>query len=150
MKKYIIAIDQGTTSSRTIIFDKEGNIVSQSQREIPMIYEHENYVEQNAYDIWGTVLSTLAESMLHAEISPDEIASIGITNQRETTILWDKRDGKPIYKAIVWQSRQSNDICDELKAKGLNDFFRQKTGLLIDPYFSGTKVKWISSCIVLR
>ena len=143
MKKYIIAIDQGTTSSRTIIFDKQGNIVSQSQREIPMIYKQENYVEQNAYDIWGTVLSTLADSMLQGEIDADEIASIGITNQRETTILWDKRDGKPVYKAIVWQSRQSNEICDELKEKGLNDFFKKKTGLLIDPYFSGTKVKWI-------
>ncbi len=143
MKKYIIAIDQGTTSSRTIIFNKKGEIVSQSQREIEMIYEYENYVEQNAYDIWTSVLTTLAESLLKAEIEPEEIASIGITNQRETTILWDKRNGKPVYKAIVWQSKQSNNICDELKGKGLNDFFKQKTGLLIDPYFSASKIKWI-------
>ena len=143
MKKYVIAIDQGTTSSRTIVFNEKGEIVSSSQREIEMIYEQENYVEQNAYDIWSTVLSTLAESLLAAEILPEEVASIGITNQRETTILWDKRTGKPIYKAIVWQSKQSNDICDQLKEKGFNDFFKQKTGLLIDPYFSATKIKWI-------
>jgi glycerol kinase len=143
LKKYVIAIDQGTTSSRTIVFNRKGEIVSSSQREIEMIYEKENYVEQNAYDIWSTVLSTLAESLLTAEILPEEVSSIGITNQRETTILWDKRNGKPIYKAIVWQSKQSNDICDELKEKGLNDFFKQKTGLLIDPYFSATKIKWV-------
>ncbi len=142
MKKYVIAIDQGTTSSRTIVFNKKGEIVSSSQREINMIYEKENYVEQSAYDIWSTVLSTLAESLLHAEILPEEISSIGITNQRETTILWDRRTGRPIYRAIVWQSKQSNYICEELKEKGLNDLFRSKTGLLIDPYFSGTKIKW--------
>lgn len=143
MKKYVIAIDQGTTSSRTIVFNKQGTIVSQSQREISMIYEQENYVEQDAYDIWTTVLTTLAESLYSADISPEEIASIGITNQRETTILWDKRNGKPVYKAIVWQSKQSNDICDTLKEKGLNEFFKNKTGLLIDPYFSATKIKWV-------
>jgi glycerol kinase len=143
MKKYVIAIDQGTTSSRTIVFNKKGEIVSSSQREIPMIYQQENFVEQNAYDIWQTVLSTLAQSLLTAEILPEEVASIGITNQRETTVLWDRRTGKPIYDAIVWQSKQSNDICEELKEKGYNDLFKNKTGLLIDPYFSGTKIKWI-------
>lgn len=143
MKKYVIAIDQGTTSSRAIVFNKKGEIVSSSQREIKMIYQKENYVEQNAFDIWTTVLSTLAESLLTAEILPEEVASIGITNQRETTVLWDKRNGKPVYSAIVWQSKQSNDICDELKAKGLHDFFKMKTGLLIDPYFSATKIKWV-------
>lgn len=142
MKKYVISIDQGTTSSRTIIFNKNGEIVSSSQKEINMIYEQENYVEQSAYDIWSTVLSTLADSLLHAEILPEEISSIGITNQRETTILWDKRTGRPIYRAIVWQSKQSNYICEDLKEKGYNDLFRSKTGLLIDPYFSGTKIKW--------
>ena len=143
LKKYVIAIDQGTTSSRTIVFNKQGEIVSSSQREIEMIYQKENYVEQNAFDIWTTVLSTLAESLLAAEILPEEVASIGITNQRETTILWDKRTGRPIYKAIVWQSKQSNDICDSLKEQGLEDFFKKKTGLLIDPYFSATKIKWV-------
>jgi glycerol kinase len=143
MKKYVLAIDQGTTSSRAILFDKQGNIVNQSSRDIEMIYIKENYVEQQAYDIWTTVLTSMAECLYHAEIIPEEIESIGITNQRETTILWDRRTGIPIYKAIVWQSKQSNYICDELKQQGLQDIFKQKTGLLIDPYFSGTKVKWV-------
>ena len=143
MKKYVLAIDQGTTSSRTIIFDKQGNIVSQASKEIDMIYIKEDFVEQKAFDIWTTVLTSMAECLFNAEISPGDIESIGITNQRETTIMWDKRTGNPIYKAIVWQSKQSNHICDELKAKGLNDMFKEKTGLLIDPYFSGTKIKWI-------
>ncbi|QMS85829.1 glycerol kinase GlpK [Candidatus Xianfuyuplasma coldseepsis] len=143
MKQYVLAIDQGTTSSRCIIFNKEGQIVSQSQREVPMIYEQEDYVEQNAYDIWSTVLTTMADSMLQADIQPSEIASIGITNQRETTILWNRQTGKPIYKAIVWQSKQSNDICNALKEEGYEEIFHQKTGLLIDPYFSGTKIRWI-------
>lgn len=142
MKKYVIAIDQGTTSSRTIVFNKRGEIISSAQKEIEMIYQQENYVEQRAYDIWRTVINTLAESLLTAEILPEEIASIGITNQRETTILWDRVTGKPLYDAIVWQSKQSNSICENLKAKGLNQMFRDKTGLLIDPYFSATKIKW--------
>ena len=143
MKKYILSIDQGTTSSRAILFDKLGNIVSSSQKEIKMIYQKEDYVEQDAIDIWTSVLSTTAECLHSAEVLPEEIASIGITNQRETTVLWDKRDGTPVYNAIVWQSKQSKDICDDLKEKGLNDLFKSKTGLLIDPYFSATKVKWI-------
>lgn len=143
MKKYILAIDQGTTSSRAILFNKSGHIVSSSQKDITMIYQKEDYVEQDALDIWTSVLSTTAECLLTAEVLPEEIASIGITNQRETTILWDRRDGTPIYKAIVWQSKQSNYICDELKERGLNDLFKSKTGLLIDPYFSATKIKWI-------
>ncbi|MBN2604906.1 MAG: glycerol kinase GlpK [Bacilli bacterium] len=143
MKKYVLSIDQGTTSSRAILFNKNGEIVNQSQRETTMIYQKEDYVEQDANDIWLSVLSTLAECLLTEEVLPEEIASIGITNQRETTILWDRRTGKPVYKAIVWQSKQSNYICDELKEKGLNELFQRKTGLLIDPYFSGTKIKWV-------
>ncbi len=143
MKKYIIAIDQGTTSSRAILFNKKGEIISSSQKELKMIYEKTDYVEQDAEDIWSSVLSTLAECIIQANILPEEISSIGITNQRETTILWDKRDGKPIYKAIVWQSKQSNYICDELKKQNYSQLFQEKTGLLIDPYFSGTKIKWI-------
>ena len=143
MKKYILSIDQGTTSSRAILFDKLGNIISSSQKEIEMIYQNEDYVEQNALEIWTSVLSTTAECLHKAEVVPEDISSIGITNQRETTILWDRRDGTPIYKAIVWQSKQSKDICNELKEKGLNELFKSKTGLLIDPYFSGTKIKWI-------
>lgn len=142
MKKYIIAIDQGTTSSRAIIFNKKGEIVNTSQRDIKMIYQQADYVEQDAYDIWTSVLTTLADCLLKADILPSEIESIGITNQRETTILWDKRTGKPVYSAIVWQSKQSNNICDDLKEQGLNDLFKSKTGLLIDPYFSATKIKW--------
>ena len=143
MKKYVLAIDQGTTSSRTIIFDKQGKIVNQASREIEMIYIKENFVEQKALDIWTTVLTSMADCLYQAEINPDEIESIGITNQRETTILWDRRTGNPIYKAIVWQSKQSNYICDELKQKGLEGLFKEKTGLLLDSYFSGTKVKWV-------
>jgi len=143
MKKYILAIDQGTTSSRTIIFDKQGKIVNQSSKEIEMIYIKEDFVEQKANDIWTTVLTSMAECLYHAEILPEEIESIGITNQRETTIMWDRRNGRPIYKAIVWQSKQSNYICEDLKKQGLEDLFKEKTGLLLDSYFSGTKVKWI-------
>lgn len=143
MKKYIIAIDQGTTSSRAILFDKQGKIINSSQKEIKMFYNEVGYVEQDADEILTSVLSTIAECLLTAEVLPEEINSIGITNQRETTILWDKRTGRPIYSAIVWQSKQSNSICEELKNKGLNDLFKSKTGLLIDPYFSGTKIKWI-------
>ncbi len=143
MKPYVLAIDQGTTSSRSILFDQQGNIVATSQREIEMIYDHENAVEQNAYDIWSTVLSTMADAMLKADVSPAEIHSIGITNQRETTILWDRRTGKAVYKAIVWQSKQSDGICQELKAAGHQELFHERTGLLIDPYFSATKIKWV-------
>jgi len=143
MKKYILAIDQGTTSSRAILFDKSGKIVSSSQKDIEMIYQKEDYVEQDANDIWQSVLITTAECLHKAEVVPEQIASIGITNQRETSILWDRRDGTPVYKAIVWQSKQSNGICDVLKKRGLNGLFKSKTGLLIDPYFSGTKIKWI-------
>ena len=143
MKKYIIAIDQGTTSSRAILFNKKGEIVSSSQKELKMIYQKPDYVEQDAEDIWTSVLSTLAECIAVAEILPEEIGSIGITNQRETTILWDRRNGNAIYKAIVWQSKQSNYICDDLKERNLEGIFKEKTGLLIDPYFSGTKIKWI-------
>ncbi len=143
MKKYIIAIDQGTTSSRAILFDKQGRIVSSSQKEIKMFYKKPGYVEQDANEILTSVLSTIAECLLTVEVLPEEINSIGITNQRETTILWDRRTGRPIYDAIVWQSKQSNYICEELKSKGLDDLFKSKTGLLIDPYFSGTKIRWI-------
>ena len=143
MKKYVLAIDQGTTSSRVIVFDKNGTIINQASREIDMIYIEEDYVEQNAFDIWTTVLTSMAECLYQAGILPEEVANIGITNQRETTIMWDRRTGVPIYKAIVWQSKQSTDICDELKQAGYETLFKEKTGLLIDPYFSGTKVKWI-------
>jgi glycerol kinase len=143
MEKYILAIDQGTTSSRTIIFDKQGKIINQSSKEIEMIYIEEDYVEQKANDIWTTVLTSMADCLYNAEILPEEIESIGITNQRETTIMWDRRTGNPIYKAIVWQSKQSNYICEDLKKQGFEELIKEKTGLLVDSYFSGTKVKWM-------
>jgi len=143
MKKYIIAIDQGTTSSRTIIFDKQGNIVSSSQKEINMIYNGVDFVEQDANEIFESVEYTITDALKKANLTSSSIASIGITNQRETTVLWDKRTGEPIHKAIVWQSKQSKDICENLISNEYNKLFKDKTGLLIDPYFSATKVRWI-------
>jgi len=141
--KYILALDQGTTSSRAILFNHEGEIVAQSQQEFEQFFEHPGWVEQDANEIWTSILACIAGVLRKADIQPNEVAGIGITNQRETTVVWDKNTGKPIYKAIVWQSRQTDDICNELIEQGYEDLFREKTGLLIDPYFSGTKVKWI-------
>ncbi|MBB2478864.1 glycerol kinase GlpK [Bacillus sp. APMAM] len=143
MKKYILSLDQGTTSSRAILFDHEGKIVHAAQKEFTQIFPKPGWVEHNANEIWGSILAVIATVLSESGIKPDEIEAIGITNQRETTVIWDKETGQPIYNAIVWQSRQTSDICDDLKARGYNDIFKDKTGLLIDPYFSGTKVKWI-------
>jgi glycerol kinase len=143
METYILALDQGTTSSRAIIFNKKGEIVHISQKEFTQYFPKPGWVEHNPNEIWGSILSVIATSLSESGIKPEQIAGIGITNQRETTVVWDKNTGQPVYNAIVWQSRQTVDICEELKAKGLNDKFREKTGLLIDAYFSGTKVKWI-------
>ena len=142
-KKYIIALDQGTTSSRAILFDKAGEVVEISQKEFTQHFPKPGWVEHDPQQIWGTILAVVAEVLSKTDTDPKEIASIGITNQRETTVVWDKNTGKPVYNAIVWQSRQTAGICDELKEQGHNDKFREKTGLLIDAYFSGTKVKWI-------
>lgn len=142
-KKYIISIDQGTTSTRAILFDKAGDIKLITQKEFRQIFPEPGWVEHDALEIWASVQSVVAEALANKDISGDDIAAIGITNQRETTVVWDKTTGNPIYNAIVWQSRQTSGICDELKAKGFNDTVRDKTGLLIDAYFSGTKVKWI-------
>lgn len=143
MKKYILSLDQGTTSSRAILFDHDGKIVHAAQKEFTQIFPKPGWVEHNANEIWGSILAVIATVLSESGIKPDEIEAIGITNQRETTVIWDKETGQPIYNAIVWQSRQTSDICDDLKARGYNDIFKDKTGLLIDPYFSGTKVKWI-------
>lgn len=140
-KKYVLSIDQGTTSSRAIIFDKGGQIVKVTQKEFTQIFPNPGWVEHDAMEIWSSVQSVVAEAL--SDVSAEEIAAIGITNQRETTVVWDKNTGKPVYNAIVWQSRQTMDICNELKGKGLDPMVREKTGLLIDAYFSGTKVKWI-------
>lgn len=142
-KKYVLALDQGTTSSRSILFDESSNIVAVAQKEFTQIFPKPGWVEHNANEIWSTQIGTMAEVVANAGIDPSEIAAIGITNQRETTVVWEKATGKPVYNAIVWQSRQTMAICDDIKAKGLADKFRQKTGLVVDAYFSGTKVKWI-------
>jgi glycerol kinase len=143
MKKYVLALDQGTTSSRAILFNKAGEIVSISQQEFKQYFPKPGWVEHDASEIWVSILSVMADVLNKSNTTPKEIAAIGITNQRETAVVWDKRTGNPIYNAIVWQSRQTADICDDLRAQGHNDLFRNKTGLLIDAYFSGTKVKWI-------
>ncbi|TCI68577.1 MULTISPECIES: glycerol kinase GlpK [unclassified Exiguobacterium] len=142
-KRYILALDQGTTSSRAIIFDHDGKIVTVAQREFKQYFPKPGWVEHNANEIWGSVLAVMAEAFGSADIDPKEIAAIGITNQRETAVVWEKSTGRPVYNAVVWQSRQTAGICDELKEAGHADLFRDKTGLLIDAYFSGTKVKWI-------
>lgn len=142
-KKYVLSIDQGTTSSRAIVFNKAGEIVLVTQKEFTQHFPKAGWVEHDAMEIWASVQSVVAEALANAKISGEEIAAIGITNQRETTVVWDKNTGRPIYNAIVWQSRQTVGICEELKAKNLDATVREKTGLLIDAYFSGTKVKWI-------
>lgn len=142
-KKYIVAFDQGTTSSRTLVLDHDAKIVSVAQREFTQIYPRPGWVEHDAREIWATQSSTLTEALAKAGISSDEIAAIGITNQRETTVVWEKATGKPVYNAIVWQCRRTTDICARLKKDGLEDYIRENTGLVIDPYFSGTKIAWI-------
>lgn len=142
-EKYIMALDQGTTSSRAILFDESGNIFHTAQQEFPQYFPQSGWVEHNPEEIWSSILSVIAGVLSEKNVSADQVAGIGITNQRETTVVWDKNTGEPIYNAIVWQSRQTAGICDELRKQGYNDLFRDKTGLLIDAYFSGTKVKWI-------
>jgi glycerol kinase len=143
MEKYILSLDQGTTSSRAILFNKAGEIVHVAQKEFTQHFPKPGWVEHNANEIWGSILAVIAGVLSEANVKPVQIAGIGITNQRETTVVWDKETGIPVYHAIVWQSRQTSDICEKLKDDGYNDLFREKTGLLIDAYFSGTKVKWI-------
>ena len=143
MKKYIVALDQGTTSSRCIVFDRDLNIISLSQKEFPQIFPKSGWVEQRPMDIYVSQYGVLTETLLMGDIKPEEISGIGITNQRETAIVWDKETGNPIYNAIVWQCRRTSEICEDLKARGLTDYIRNSTGLLIDAYFSGTKIKWI-------
>lgn len=143
MDKFILSLDQGTTSSRAILFDKQGKVVHTSQKEFPQYFPKPGWVEHNANEIWASILAVIATCLTESGVKPSQIAGIGITNQRETTVVWDKETGRPVYNAIVWQSRQTSDICNELKNQGHNELFRNKTGLLIDAYFSGTKVKWI-------
>ncbi|WP_379970088.1 glycerol kinase GlpK [Ectobacillus sp. sgz5001026] len=143
MKTYMLSLDQGTTSSRAILFNKQGEIIHSAQKEFTQHFPKPGWVEHNANEIWGSVLAVIASCLSEADVRPSQVEGIGITNQRETTVIWDKHTGKPIYNAIVWQSRQTAAICEELKSQGYSSMVREKTGLLIDAYFSGTKVKWI-------
>ena len=143
MGKYVMALDAGTTSNRCILFDREGNMVSVAQKEFTQYFPKPGWVEHDAGEIWSTMLGVAVEAMQKAGAEAADIASIGITNQRETTIVWDKNTGEPVYHAIVWQCRRTSRYCDSLMEKGLTESFRQKTGLVIDAYFSATKLKWI-------
>lgn len=142
-KSYILALDQGTTSSRAILYNHEGKVVKVTQKEFTQIYPKAGWVEHDPMEIWGSQSGVASELLATTGIAAEEIAAIGITNQRETTVVWDKQTGKPIYNAIVWQCRRTSGICDELKARGLENYIRENTGLVLDAYFSGTKVKWI-------
>jgi glycerol kinase len=143
MEKYILSFDQGTTSSRAIVFNKAGNIVSIAQKEFTQIYPQPGWVEHNPIEIWSSQIAVAAEAILNAGLSAKDVAAIGITNQRETTILWDKRTGEPLHNAIVWQDRRTSGYCDQLKEQGHAKTIQQKTGLVLDAYFSATKIKWI-------
>ncbi len=142
-KKYVLALDQGTTSSRAIIFDKDQKIVAMAQKEFTQIYPKEGWVEHDAVEIYSSQYGVMIEAIVKSGINPAEIAGIGITNQRETTVLWEKETGRPVYNAIVWQCRRTADICDSLVARGLDKYIKESTGLVVDAYFSGTKIKWI-------
>ena len=140
---YILALDQGTTSSRAIVFDHEANIVAVAQREFQQIFPRSGWVEHDPNEIWATQIAVATEALGRAHLRPRDIAAIGITNQRETTVVWDRETGAPVYNAIVWQDRRTAGLCDELKARGLEPFFTAKTGLVLDAYFAGTKLRWI-------
>lgn len=143
MAKYIMSLDAGTTSCRCILFNEQSEICSIAQKEFAQIFPKAGWVEHDANEIWSTQISVAVEAMMKVGATPSDIASIGITNQRETSVVWDAKTGQPIYNAIVWQCRRTSELCDKLRADGLTDFFRKKTGLVIDAYFSATKLKWI-------
>ena len=143
MKKYILSLDQGTTSSRAVVFDKQGSIISLAQKEFTQYFPQPGWVEHDPNEIWSTQVGVAAEAISKESLSANNIAAIGITNQRETIVVWDRKTGKPVYNAIVWQDKRTSDFCDELKAMGKSEFIREKTGLVIDAYFSATKVTWI-------
>ncbi len=143
MDQFILALDQGTTSSRSLVFDRQGNIIALAQKEFKQVYPQPGWVEHDAMEIWNTQSATQAEAMKKAKLNVKDIAAIGITNQRETTVVWNKKTGLPVCNAIVWQDRRTASYCDQLKAGGHGDMIRQKTGLIIDAYFSATKLKWI-------
>ncbi|WP_304967344.1 glycerol kinase GlpK [uncultured Muribaculum sp.] len=143
MEKYILSLDQGTSSSRAIVFDAAGKVCSVAQHEFPQIFPRSGWVEHDPHHIWSSQASVIAEAISEININGKNIAAIGITNQRETTIVWDAETGEPVYNAIVWQDRRTSELCDRLRGDGLEDWIRQKTGLIVDAYFSATKIKWI-------
>ena len=143
MEKYILSIDAGTSSSRALIINKMGNIKGISQFEFPQIFPKEGWVEHNPNEIWETQVKAIKDVLKKTNTNPERIHSLGITNQRETTLIWNKKTGEPVYNAIVWQDRRTVEICNDLKKQNLEPFFQSKTGLLLDPYFSATKIKWI-------
>ena len=143
MEKYVLAIDQGTTSTRAIIFDSKQQVVKVAQKEITNFFPHPGWVEQDANEIWLSTLAVIAQIFDGGQIKPDQVVSIGISNQRETTVVWDKETGLPVYHAIVWQSRQTSEIVTILKNDGYEPMIKEKTGLVLDPYFSASKIKWI-------
>lgn len=143
MEQYILSLDQGTSSSRAIVFDRKGQIRSMAQREFPQYFPKPGWVEHNPHEIWSSQASVIAEAIAAIGINGLNIAGIGITNQRETTIVWDSESEEPVYNAIVWQDRRTSEYCDQLKAEGRTEFIRERTGLIVDAYFSATKIKWI-------
>ena len=143
MKRFILSIDAGTTSSRAILFDQKGNQVAIAQQEFTQIFPEKGWVEHNPIEIWETQINAVKNVLKKSNISVEQVDSIGITNQRETTIIWDRATGVPVFNAIVWQDRRTANICEELTALGKSDIFTQKTGLVVDAYFSATKIKWI-------
>ena len=140
---YILALDQGTTSSRAILFDHGGAVAAVAQREFQQIFPQPGWVEHDPREIWASQISVATEALARAQAGAGDVAAIGITNQRETTVIWDRETGEPVCHAIVWQDRRTADICDRLKADGFEDLVRERTGLVIDAYFSGTKIAWI-------
>src|SRR6266850_1718669 len=140
---YILALDQGTTSSRAIVFDRDGAIRASAQKEFQQIFPHAGWVEHDPQELWASQIGVAVEALGRAQIGPSDLAAVGITNQRETTIVWDRATGEPIHHAIVWQDRRAEPTCAALRERGLEALFRDKTGLIIDAYFSGTKLKWI-------
>ncbi len=142
-QQYIMSIDEGTTSTRAILFNNDGDIVGKAQREFHQYFPKSGWVEHDANEIWNAVQSVISEALINADVQPYKVRGIGVTNQRETTVIWDKNTGEPIYHAIVWQSKQTAALADQLKRDGYNDMIHDKTGLIIDSYFSATKIKWI-------
>ena len=141
MEKYVLSLDQGTTSSRAVIFDKKGSIIAKAQKEFNQIYPEAGWVEHDPMEILYSQFNSITQLLSNSSVKPEQIAGIGITNQRETTIIWDKDTGRPIYNAIVWQCRRTASMCEKLKEKGLDSYVKEHTGLLIDAYFSATKIK---------